>query len=277
MQYQSNTKIYITLFLLILLSGCGNKTKTIPYTGPSSSTSSQQSTTKQEAVYRATMKPYTVFGKKYYPTIVSSGDTFSGVASWYGAKFHGKKTSNGETYDMHKLTAAHKTFPMNTIVKVINLNNKKSTIVRINDRGPFVGNRIIDLSYEGAKKLDFISSGTTPVRLEVLSFDGIVPKGGSVLAKQSIIISDYSVQIGAFRRFEGANIYKTHHNHNKDRYEAIIQNGEMDNEPIYRVWLRGFGGEDEARDFISEGKYSGAFIIRESKWQQFKELQKRQK
>ncbi len=105
-------------------------------------------------MHRATMRPYTVGGKRYYPTMVSVGDTFSGIASWYGRDFHGKKTSNGEYYNMYDFTAAHKTLPMNTMLKVTNLRNNRSVIVRVNDRGPFVNNRIIDLSYAAAKRLD---------------------------------------------------------------------------------------------------------------------------
>ena len=89
-------------------------------------------------MHRATMKPYSVFGVKYYPEIAKIGDKFDGIASWYGPDFHSKKTSNGEIYNMYDMTAAHKTLPMNTVVRVDNLENGKSTIVRINDRGPFV-------------------------------------------------------------------------------------------------------------------------------------------
>ena len=90
----------------------------------------------------------------------------TGVASYYADDFHGKKTSNGETFDMNELTAAHRTLPFGTKVKVINQNNGKSVVVRINDRGPFLKGRIIDLSEAAAKKIDMISSGTAPVKLE---------------------------------------------------------------------------------------------------------------
>ena len=91
-----------------------------------------------------------------------------GVASFYGPKFHGRKTASGEIYNMFALTAAHPTLPFGTIVKVTNLKNKKSVIVRINDRGPFKKNRIIDLSYEAAKRLGFINEGTALVKIEVI-------------------------------------------------------------------------------------------------------------
>jgi len=93
-----------------------------------------------------------------------------GVASYYGKKFHGKKTASGEIFDMYKLTAASRDYPLNTIVRVTNLRNGKSIIVKINDRGPFVKGRIIDLSYGAAKKLGFVLEGTTTVKLEVLKW-----------------------------------------------------------------------------------------------------------
>ena len=99
-----------------------------------------------------------------------SKKVLKGISSYYGPKFHGKLTANGEVYDMYGLTAAHKTLPLNTIVRVTNLNNDKSLILRINDRGPYVGDRILDCSYGAAKKLDFVQSGTTDVRIEVIEW-----------------------------------------------------------------------------------------------------------
>jgi rare lipoprotein A len=96
------------------------------------------------------------------------GDVQYGEASYYGKDFHGRKTASGETFDMYAMTCAHKTLPFNTRVKVTNMNNKKSVIVRVNDRGPFVKGRIIDLSYGAAKKIDLVSVGVTKIKLEVL-------------------------------------------------------------------------------------------------------------
>jgi rare lipoprotein A len=96
-------------------------------------------------------------------------DTFEGVASWYGPEFHGKKTASGEIFDMTDLTAAHKTLPMGTVCMVTNLNTNKSVTVRVNDRGPFAKERVIDLSYAAADVIGMISTGTAPVRVEVLS------------------------------------------------------------------------------------------------------------
>ena len=93
-----------------------------------------------------------------------------GISSYYAEDFHGKLTANGEVYDMYGLTAAHKTLPLNTIVRVTNLDNEKSLILRINDRGPYVKGRILDCSYGAAKKLGFLENGTTQVRVEVIEW-----------------------------------------------------------------------------------------------------------
>ena len=114
---------------------------------------------------------YEVFGKRY--TVMPSADGYRerGVASWYGKKFHGNLTSSRETYDMYAMTAAHKTLPLPTYVRVRNLRNNKSIVVRVNDRGPFVHNRIIDLSYSAALKLDMITDGTSLVEVTAINFD----------------------------------------------------------------------------------------------------------
>jgi rare lipoprotein A len=118
------------------------------------------------------MRPYSVFGITYYPFVAKIGDDFDGIASWYGPDFHSKKTSNGEIYDMYDMTAAHKTLPMNTVVKVENLENGKTIIVRINDRGPFVKGRIIDLSNKAAHEIDMVRRGTAKVKVSVLGYNG---------------------------------------------------------------------------------------------------------
>ena len=114
---------------------------------------------------------YEVFGKRYKVMDSSNGYQERGVASWYGKKFHGNLTSNREVYDMYGMTAAHKTLPLPTYVRVRNLRNNKSIVVRVNDRGPFVHNRIIDLSYSAAMKLDMIKDGTSLVEVTAISFD----------------------------------------------------------------------------------------------------------
>lgn len=127
--------------------------------------------------------PYTVWGKQYRVMAASNADGYvqRGIASWYGKKFHGHKTSNGETYDMYKMSAAHKSLPLPSYARVTNLDNGRSVIVRVNDRGPFHGDRLIDLSWAAAKKLDFLGKGTA--RVEVASIT-VRQDGSMTLAGQ---------------------------------------------------------------------------------------------
>ena len=111
---------------------------------------------------------YTVGAKRYYPLKSSKGYIERGTASWYGTKFHGRKTSSGEPYDMFAMTAAHKTLPLPTYLQVTNLENKRQVIVRVNDRGPFHSDRLIDLSYAAAAKLGILKTGTAPVEIRAI-------------------------------------------------------------------------------------------------------------
>lgn len=111
---------------------------------------------------------YVVFGKRYRVMKSARGHVERGVASWYGPGFHSERTSSGEPYDMYAMTAAHKTLPIPSYLRVTHLENGRSIVVRVNDRGPFVGDRIIDLSYTAARKLDMVGSGTAPVEIRVL-------------------------------------------------------------------------------------------------------------
>lgn len=192
-----------------------------------------------------------------------------GISSWYGPNFHGKQTSNGENYDMYNLTAAHKTWPMDTMVKIRNLENGHSTTVRINDRGPFVKGRIIDCSYAAGKKLGLDRSGIAKVEIQVVGFAGkITPQ--SIIAKQQrthtqerVKLSNFGIQVGAFRRYQGAQIYKERYAALDKRYRPIIKRFEnVDGAPLYRVWLMGFKSEQEARDFKVCYNLSDAFIVR---------------
>lgn len=129
---------------------------------------------------------YVVFGQTYRVLNGSHGFSQTGTASWYGNKFHGHLTANGEVYDMYTMTAAHTRLPLPTYVKVTNLDNNRQVIVRINDRGPFVGNRVIDLSYAAAYRLDMIKTGTARVRVEAIdpvqwqAQQALTPSQGSV-------------------------------------------------------------------------------------------------
>jgi rare lipoprotein A len=144
-------------------------------------------------------KPYVIDGTRYTPLLNHAGFVQEGIASWYGDKFHGRRTSNGEVYDMYALTAAHKTLPMGVFVKVENLANGCSEVVRINDRGPFVKGRIIDLSYTAARNLDVVKNGTAPVRVTALGYKRIDPHGDTYFnLPQDILEGPFGVQLGAF-------------------------------------------------------------------------------
>jgi rare lipoprotein A len=155
---------------------------------------------------------YEVFGKSYSVMNSSSGYKERGVASWYGKKFHGNLTAMREPYDMYAMTAAHKTLPLPTYVRVRNLRNNKSVIVRVNDRGPFIHNRIIDLSYSAALKLDMVGAGTSLVEVEAISFDksrGDQPVRKTTAAPESARPAPAAenaifVQVGAFGERDNA-------------------------------------------------------------------------
>ncbi|MBN2767786.1 MAG: septal ring lytic transglycosylase RlpA family protein [Campylobacterales bacterium] len=222
---------------------------------------SQKYPTTSKARQKATMRSYKVLGKRYYPTYVSVGEKMRGVASWYGPNFHGKQTSNGERYNMNSSTAAHKTWPMDTMVKVKNLQNGKSTVVRINDRGPFVSGRIIDCSYSAGKKLGLDKSGIAKVEIEVVGFAGKIAT--SQEKQQKIRLGNFGVQVGAFKRKEGAYIYQKKYSTLSTLHKPIVKAfDDYDGEPIYRVWIMGFGSEEEARDFIEDNNLVGAFLVR---------------
>jgi peptidoglycan lytic transglycosylase len=124
---------------------------------------------------------YDVFGKRYYVLSSSTAYVERGVASWYGPGFHKVRTSTGEQYDMYGMTAAHKTLPLPAYVRVTNLQNGRSVVVRVNDRGPFVGNRIIDLSYTAASRLDMLRNGTAMVEVRALDFPATTADPGAPL------------------------------------------------------------------------------------------------
>ena len=140
---------------------------------------------------------YVVFGKRYYTLGSADGFVERGTASWYGTKFHGRRTSSGETYDMHAMTAAHKRLPLPTYVRVTNLKNGRSTVVKVNDRGPFVGDRIIDLSFSAARRLDMVRAGTAPVEIRAL-VPGASASAPAPTPAYSGATGEHYVQAGAF-------------------------------------------------------------------------------
>ena len=153
-------------------------------------------------------KSYVVFGKRYYVMDSGKGYIEKGIASWYGTKFHGRRTSSGETYDMYAMTAAHKSLPLPTYVKVTNLSNDKFIVVKVNDRGPFHENRIIDLSYTAAIKLDIIQKGTGLVEVKAIDPEGSTEDNLVKDDKISTQDTSFYIQVGTFSKLESAKILK---------------------------------------------------------------------
>lgn len=250
----------LSIFAIFFISGCVQKKEGFSRSSHKSGQSSGYVENKNVPIlpetinntpnmHRATMRPYQVFGKWYEPTVERVGEEFSGIASWYGPDFHAKKTSNGEVYNMYAMTAAHKTLPMNTMVNVLNLDNGKSTVVRINDRGPFVDGRIIDLSNSAAEEIGMIGKGTANVKLTVLGFNAKVATTKEE-KEQTASAAKFLIQVGAFRKLEGAKITQSKLNNifGKD-YPVIIKEGELDGQAINRLFVSGFRSQKEAEDF----------------------------
>ena len=256
-------KLGLLILIALLFTACSRR----PIDRTSSSYRAPvANSSKPSNLKHPTMRPYTVMGKRYYPSVVRVGEKFTGRASWYGPNFHGKKTSNGETYSMWQMTAAHKTLPMNTVVKVTNTSNNRSVVVRINDRGPFVNTRIIDMSKKAATELDMVKTGTAPVKLEILGFN---KKGQTKITKTSIqkdlkekVIGKYALQIGSFSKIEGAISTQERYNNASGRYKTVIKDIDDGEKRLFKVFLTGFQGEEEARDYKAE-HFAGAFIVRE--------------
>jgi rare lipoprotein A len=231
---------FVCCSALVLIAGCGsrrvaaNRPSAPSAASPDTIESSKRSTDAEPAPTPAnpSARPSPKRGKPS-ESPAPAGYLEEGSASWYGVPFNGRRASNGEIYDMYKLTAAHRTLPFETMVRVTNLNNGKSTTVRITDRGPFVENRIIDLSLAAAREIDSIGPGVVPVRVEVLT-PGIDPTGGF-----------FTVQVGAFRDQANAQ-------HLRDRlglsYSPIfIQQYDSPDGTFYRVRVGKITGEDAAR------------------------------
>lgn len=192
--FSSGLLVLLLAAALLGLSGCGKQTvRPAPgggYEAPAPVRTTQPGPAVQQETAPRGSKPYTVMGKTYYPLLSADNFREEGIASWYGKDFHGKQTANGERYDMYGLTAAHKLLPFGTMVRVTSKVNGKSVVVRVNDRGPFVDNRVIDLTYSGARDLDMLGSGTAPVIVETI---GAV-KG----LHEGRLEGRFYVQVGAF-------------------------------------------------------------------------------
>ena len=180
--------------------------------------------------------PYTQFGKTYYVLPTSEGYRETGIASWYGSKFHGRLTSNGEIYNMYAMTAAHKTLPIPTYARVTNLDNNRSVIVKINDRGPFHEARIIDVSYVAALKLGFADQGTAPVLVEALRPPSEAQNTDTnpSLPEQypSVIPTGHYLQAGSFDNEQSAKLLAA-----KVRNFTDYQVSTYHLDSVFKVWI----------------------------------------
>ncbi|AMV71896.1 septal ring lytic transglycosylase RlpA family protein [Desulfuromonas carbonis] len=238
--------------LLLLLAACGGPTYT-----------TRVIDTPEGRELKGHQKPYTVNGQRYDPLRSHEGFVQEGTASWYGADFHGKKTSNGETYNMYAMTAAHKTLPLGVFVRVTNTATGKQATVRVNDRGPFVKGRIIDLSFAAAKALDVVGPGTAPVRVEALGYqESDTP--GQVVYRQPVSydIGHFAVQVGAFTVADNANRLAAQL---RDRYGAAsVQQGYVGGQLFYRVRAGNYTSleaAETARAQYERAGYPSSFVV----------------
>ncbi|WP_052813050.1 septal ring lytic transglycosylase RlpA family protein [Desulfonatronum thioautotrophicum] len=221
-----------------------------PSEPPRPTVSRPQPPPEPQAPLPPTARPYTVLGQTYHPLTTADGFSEVGIASWYGPKFHAKRTASGEVYNMYDLTAAHRILPMQTKIRVTNLENNKSVILRVNDRGPFVGDRVVDLSYRAAQELDVIRPGTAKVRVEAL---GRWPGG---------IPGRFFVQVGSFTQRENADRLMRELR-GRGYPESRVVRTEIDGQTFWRVQAGEFGNLDTAKD--ARGRIArqtpGAFVI----------------
>ncbi|MFW2366773.1 MAG: septal ring lytic transglycosylase RlpA family protein [Desulforhopalus sp.] len=211
----------------------------------------------------ATQAPYIINNKRYYPIPSADGFAQKGMASWYGPNFHGRSTSNGETYNMHEMTAAHKTLPMSTMVLVKNLENNRKVIVRINDRGPFVQGRIIDLSYKAGKSLGIVANGTAKVQIIALAEGAIRQEGAApTLIYNDLSAGEFYVQIGAFAK--KINAIKLQKRFTDAGHTTVIQKYFGPDSILFRVQVyagKSLSYAQRAEKALLDHGYVGSFII----------------
>ena len=260
---------FIFAVLVFTLASCAPKGRYYQHQDSAPKVTPENVTTK-DAVARyepyapANMRPYTIRGIRYQPLKSGKGFSDIGKASWYGQKFHGHLTSNGEVYDMYQMSAAHKTLPLPSFVRVTNLANGKQVVVRVNDRGPFHRGRVIDLSYAAALKLDVLKTGVIDVKIDVIHVD---KTGKTTVGRQPEIIEKSTIktkqplyiQVAALRNKPriiqiGKHLEKLLHQPFQTKFEK----------GIYKLHLGPLKSESEAEQLIKKLKqhdYSSAFKI----------------
>lgn len=260
------TRTTTLLFILVFLSSCSSHTPTPVMRRNSLPPKYIPKDTHQNKRTAPTQKPYKIRGKTYYPIPNSEGFEQTGIASWYGSDFHGRKTSNGETYDMYELTAAHKTLPMNTFLLVKNLDNNREMTVRINDRGPFHKGRIIDMSKTGANNLGFIEQGTAKVKIIALGEATRSRRGGKETTKfkqhPDFQSGDFFIQIGSFT--EKSNASRLKDRMAKAGRTSVIQKFDRGDLIFFRVQVEAginLGAAERLAKNLNENGFPDAFVV----------------
>ena len=216
-----------------------------------------------DAALAAPQEPFIVADRSYYQTSLFDGFTQKGKASWYGPAFHGQRTSSGERYNMHSFTAAHKTLPMDTVLLVKNLENGKNTLVRINDRGPFAGNRIIDLSYKAARTLGLVANGSAKVQIVPLAEGEVKNKGEApTISYKDLTVGEFYVQIASFAKKDNA--IRLQKRFAEAGHTTIIHQSFDPKDILYRVHVYAGKTMQQAKiaekDLLQSG-YVGAFVV----------------
>jgi len=283
-------RLAFSFVLIALLSGCGNAPQRAPAPPPTADTptpsiASTPSTRyykddgpgenppadldaiadaipRLEPLHRYANRPYTVLGREYVPATTVRRYRERGVASWYGRKFHGQKTSTGEPYDMYKMTAAHPTLPLPSYARVTNVSTGKSVIVRVNDRGPFLHGRVIDLSYAAANKIGIAQNGSGLVDVEaIVPSDLVLANATPPLApvsgpepsaaspdpelEASAAPGGFAVQLGAFANYANAQNFLTHAQNQLAAVPVEAKVRQMGG--LFRVYVGPYADRDEAR------------------------------
>ncbi len=205
--------------------------------------------------------PYKLNGVRYKPLKTANGYDKVGLASWYGTKFHGKQTANGEIYDMFKMTAAHKTLPLPSYVKVTNLENNRSVVLRVNDRGPFHGDRLIDVSYVAAKKLGFAEDGVSKVKIEGIDPEAFLAAKGRKNDQKSLVY----LQLAALKNFHSAHLLRREV---FDKLGVNVSVVSAQNEPdsYYRVRVGPVESPEQMEQLLeqlAEARYDTPFVVYE--------------
>ena len=245
-------KLIITSYLPLFLMSCSGHQKVRSY-----QESPQQPPTKSG------QKPYSVDGKRYEPLASHEGFVQEGIASSYGRDFHGRKTSSGEPFDMNAMTAAHKTLPLGVYVKVQHKRNGREIIVRINDRGPFVRERVIDLSMAAAGKLDMLREGLAQVKVTALGYKGDNVSGNiSYRAPASYDSGSFTLQVASLKNRDNAYRYVEEL---KMKYgSADVQETTVDGNRFYRVRMGKYPslkGAQAAQESYERKGFAGNFVV----------------